>query len=543
MTGITFRRFSRPAIAVIAAAAVYVLFLSWLCTIKYYSFGYDDFDLAIDAQSTWNICHGSIESSIHRIPFLGNHMRLILFPLAPFYALFGSPLFFLYLQTLGLGLAGWGIFLIAREQISERWAALFSIAFLVYPPVIHLNLYEFHPIAFVVPFFIFMFHFYLKDRFRLFCTFLGLAMLCQENIALVPVAMGIFALVNRKSRKWVLTLLLAGIVYFWLAVMVVMPRMSAGTIQLYTIYGHMGGSVQEIIGSIIMHPLKTLGIMFNADKLNFLSVLFGPLGYLSLLAPTYLIPLLPIVAQRLLSARPSETTIVYHYQAEFIPFIFVSAILGTRRILKYRPGFTSRLLAAILAIFPLAALLTCHVLPRIGRILETANKPSNLTDHKQLALGRIENDAAVLATFEFLPQLSNRRHLYSLHHVYTGHYTLSTTPYPTPGRLDYVLLDTMDRLTFSGEGYYAKMNCMNLQRLLDDEWQLLENIESFLVFSRTPGDRNENYSVTEHHAALPAPPAGWRPESMGNATLLSYRLSEPNGEGISDLSLVLAQGQ
>ncbi len=539
MTCPTSKRLSKPALAAIIAAVTYTVILSWLCTLKYLSFGYDDFDLAIDAQSTWNICHGSLESSIHRIPFLGNHMRLILFPLAPLYAIFKTPLFFLYLQSMALGLAAWGIFLVARKQISEGWALHFVIAFLVYPPLIHMNLYEFHPIAFVVPLFIFMLHFYLNERFGLYCVFLVVALLCQENVSLIAVMMGILALMNRRAKRWVVTPLLLGLFYFSIAVLVIMPRLSGGTIQLYNIYGEMGGSMPEIMENMIMHPIKALGIMLEPDKLNFLILLFAPICFLSCLAPGLLLPLLPILAQRLLSIRPSESTIMHHYQAEFIPFLFVAAIIGARRILKYRPEFTARLLAIILVAFPLTAFLTCHVLSATVEIVRTGFRHDPLIARKTYVVRNIEDDAAVLASFEFQPQLANRQHLYSLHHLYTGHYTLSTVPYPTPVKLDYLVLDTMDRLTFSHEGYYHPDNYRNLQKLLSsNEWLLIENTESLVVFRKqTRGSEPINRPLIQYVKRAPAAPAGWQPVKSGKCTLLSYELLA--GESNNTKQLVL----
>ncbi len=62
---------------------VYVLFFSYICYLKFNSYNYTDFDLAVHSQVLWNILHGSIYSSILGIDFLGNHMHLILFLIAP----------------------------------------------------------------------------------------------------------------------------------------------------------------------------------------------------------------------------------------------------------------------------------------------------------------------------------------------------------------------------------------------------------------------------------------------------------------------------
>lgn len=57
--------------------ALYVLFFSINSFLRYYSFDYDNMDLAAYNQIIWNIVHGSLESSILGINFLGHHAHFI----------------------------------------------------------------------------------------------------------------------------------------------------------------------------------------------------------------------------------------------------------------------------------------------------------------------------------------------------------------------------------------------------------------------------------------------------------------------------------
>ena len=393
-------------VIVLVGIAVYVALLCWICHTKFNNYGYDDFDLAIDAQSTWNILHGSIISSIHGIPFLGNHMRLILFLVAPIYAFFCSPLLLLYLQTFALGTAAWGIYLIAKHELPERWAVILGLVYLVYPPLIYLNLYEFHPVAFVVPFLIYMFYFYKTERFALYTIFFLLAMACQENIPLIAIAFAVYAFIDGKRGRWVFVPLITGLLYFCLCVFILMPHFNKGTIQFYNLYGSFGGSIPEIVKNIIVHPVKTAKIMFSSEKLIFLSSLLGPLGYLSLLSPLNLLPALPVLFQRLLSLRPSESTIVYHYQAEFIPFIFIAAIFAVRKALTFKHRITRKALTIILIFFPLASILATGVVVRIVHDIKNGFAENFLNSRKDALLSKIADDASVLATFEFQPIIS-----------------------------------------------------------------------------------------------------------------------------------------
>jgi uncharacterized membrane protein len=94
----------RIGFLVAAGMSAYVLIISTLCYLKFHTYSYTDFDLAVHAQSIWNILHESMDSSILGIPFLGNHMVLILYLVTPLYAPWSNPLLLLYLQTAVLSL-------------------------------------------------------------------------------------------------------------------------------------------------------------------------------------------------------------------------------------------------------------------------------------------------------------------------------------------------------------------------------------------------------------------------------------------------------
>ena len=474
----------KPGSVVWMGIVMYLITLGWACHAKFSSYSYDDFDLAIDAQSIWNILHGSITSSIHGIPFLGNHMRLILFLIAPLYAVFPTPLLLLYLQTLMLGVSAWGIFVLGSRELPHKWAEWLSLVYLIYPPLIFFNLYEFHPVAMAVPFLIGMLYFYKTERFPIFLLFLFLALLCQENIALIAVAFSFYALIDGRRGRWFWAPLVTGITYFVPVVFLIMPCLNNNTIQFVKLYAHFGDSLPEILRNVILHPVYALKFMFSAEKLVFLNALFGPVAYLSLFSPLSLLPALLVAVQRLLSIRASEAAIVYHYQAEFIPFVFFAAIYGMKRLTSLRYRIAKPTLCVALVIFPLAGVLTTGVLPTLSQAISSPWNKSFLRARKNAVMRNLPDNAPVLATFDFLPRLANRKSLYSLHHVYSGFHTLSDIPYQMPD-VDYVIMDTNDPLTFSTKGFYSPENYRRLRTVFDDpRWEMIEHVDSLLVFRR-----------------------------------------------------------
>jgi len=482
------RRPARASLVVWVAMAVYILVLCAACHAKLNAYGYDDFDLAHHTQTLRNILHGSLECSVLGIPFLGNHMVLILYLIAPLYVLLPSPLLLLYLQSALLGAGAWGVYLLARRGVPGVWAAALALLYLVYPPLLYMNLFEFHPVALSACFLIYTLHFYVRQRVGPFLLMLMLATSCQENIGLIAAAFGICALLSRRSARWVLVPMVSGTVFFVLSVGIVMPELNQDTIQFRRLYGHIGDSLPEVFVNLLRHPIASLRASWHPSKLVFVNLLLAPVGYLSLLSPATFVPLLPVLAQRLLSTRTSEASILYHYQAEFIPFIFAAAAVGMQRILNWRSRIAKPLLTSIMVLFPVIALLTTGVLPALRDAFRGQPKdfPGHVADR---ALAGIPDEAPVAATFGFLPKLSGRKELHSLSHIYYGHYTLSDKAFPVPQEVDFMVMNTMDRITFEGWPFYGPTHHTNLQAFLgDDPWQVMVNAEGLLVLADHRGD-------------------------------------------------------
>ncbi|MDD4873004.1 MAG: DUF2079 domain-containing protein, partial [Kiritimatiellae bacterium] len=392
----------------------------------------------------------------------------------------------LHMQTAAIALGALGIYFLAKKELSEKWATGISIVYLVYPPLIYMNLYEFHPVAFATCFLIFMIYFYKMENFAGFLTFMTLAILCQENMSLIVIMFAFYAMTDKRRGRWVWMPFIIGICYFVFCTLFLMPRLNNNIIQFRQLYAHLGDSSARIVMNIIFHPLQTLGIITTPEKVTFLNALFGPLGYLSFLNPATLIPAIPVFLQRLLSNRLTETRILFHYQAEFIPFIFVSAIYGIKRLLACKYRLLHLMPAILLPIFSISALLFGGITGKIYLLYPPDAGQTHMNKAKDMALKQIPSDAPVVATFGFLPKLANRPVLYSLHHIYTGKYTLSSTSYPIPKDIRYLVIDTMDQLTFSKNGFHGSDNYKNLQTLLaEGTWEVIEDIDSILVLEKT----------------------------------------------------------
>ena len=448
---------------------------------KFLFYGFRDFDLAVHDLTMWNIVHGSIYNSILGVPFLGNHMNIILFLIAPIYTLIQHPLTMLFIQTIALGASVFPLYLFTRRLLDDKWAIIIAIVYLLYPALAYTNLFEFHPPA-LATFFLFMcIYFYTADSFMNFMIFSFLAMFCQENIPFAVAIFGIVAVFERKSLRWILLPMLAAAVYLVFA-MIVMSNMNKNTLQFFSLYNQLGSTPGEIVLNIFRRPDLVMHMLTRQECMMYIVQLFLPLAFIPLFGPLMLLPILPFFLQHALSIREAELTIYYHYTAEMIPFIFAGLVYGIRFLLKrsrfVRPFF--------LKIALLSALLIANLYfgPyfKIPQILFSPYHKDYLDDIKYDLLAKIPENSGVITTFEFLPHLTHRKYLYSLHHVYMGFYTLSNRRYELPDNAEYALIDFNDSTTF--ENFYSKQGYKNLQFLGNGNWIPEDFAETIVLFKK-----------------------------------------------------------
>lgn len=506
---------------------LYVFVFSLVSFLKFNAFVYNDFDLAVHSQVLWNLTHGSLYSSILGIGFLGNHAHLISFLIAPIYKLFPHPLTLLFLQTLALGMGAYPLYLLSRSVLGYAWALVIATMYLIYPALGYTNLFEFHPTAFATFFLFFMLYEFYRGRLWPFIIFMTLSMICQENIPLVVIMVGFYALIRRKGLLWVIIPVLAGGFYFWLAIAKIMPAFNKNTIQFISIYGYLGRSYSEIIVNILKHPLLVLRFMFIFSRIVYLIQLFMPLAFIPLLSPGTLLIALPFFMQHLLSLRPTEMTVHYHYTAEMIPFIFFSFIFGVNNLLRFAKVKKQQ---ALLGIFLLlfCAVANFYLGPHCRLFTQQARAQLTKDDRdrtKESFLKKIPPDAAVVATFEFLPHLTHRKELYSFHHLYMGYYTLSSQPYRLPQTVQYALLDFNDWMTFSvfhnPQGYQA------IRTFLDSgPWGVVDVRDSIVLLQKGIRDRLSLYQILTQE---PKPQHRMSWSIAGDVELLGYDVQEGAG--------------
>ncbi len=465
---------------VLAAIFLYTLLLTSINFLQYSTFEYKDFDLAIHAQTMHNILHGSIYSSILGVDFIGNHANIILFLIAPIYFLFAHPITLIVLQAFCLSFALYPIYLICKTELNQAWAGVIAFLYFIYPPLIFVNLFEFHPTVFATLFLSFMFYFFIKKNFRLFVLFTLLALTVQENIPLVIFPIGIYALIKKRELRWVLFPGIVSVFWFIFVIFFFIPHFNQNTIQFSSIYRYLGPSIPEAIRQIITQPQLLFKVMFCTLNGNYLWQLFAPLLFLPLLDLSFLI-IIPSLLQHALSARVNEHTIYFHYTAEIIPLLFFSTVYVLKKLQSSSTG--KRMSALLWSLVVISLFISFPYHSRIVNQIKNFQKTTWDVEREKL-LAQIPPQASVVATFEFLPKLSQREKIYSFHHVVLGSYTLSTKNYKLPTDVEYALVNFLDEKTF-GDFYLRNRAEKNLQDFFaKNQWGIVSAVDSLVLFKK-----------------------------------------------------------
>lgn len=490
----------------------YVLVLSTASLVRHYSFQTSAWDLGIFDQAFSSVLSGHLfyyTAELYANPggsIFGVHFSPVLFLLVPFYAILRSPTTLLVIQTVVVGAGAYPVFLIGQQVLKDRRLSyLFSLLYLVYPHVYGINIFDFHPDAFFVPFALFAIYFFMKGSWKSYFVFLLLGLSTKEFMAIIFAIFGlgelwierheiadVFRSKNRPSNKVLIALatITVSVCWFFAASQIIRifnPNPPGGFVQ---------GSPWSLLGfapldpSTWFHPgqINLLqAISYDSQsKLFYLFTIFAPLGFLPLFDLVGALPALPWIVVALLSNYPPYYQIGFQYSALIAPFMLVAAIQGFGRVQSLLKIDSHRTRKLIRRLF-----LACVV---ISLILTFQNLPSSLqtiiSPHDQRLnslIMQIQTDfpnASILTQYNIFPHISESLQSYvvpplfpAFNKTYYSEYVQSLFDM----KPDFVILDlNPDSITDSLRKTYL-YSYQNLERL-SNEYGLYASSDGIFVY-------------------------------------------------------------
>jgi hypothetical protein len=205
---------------------LFALTVTWITWREHETFNSTSLDMGVYTQVVWNTGNGypfntTLLANNHL--HLGEHLALLLLPIAPLYALVPDPRLLLLIQQLVLAASGLPVYWFARQRLDRVPALLVTAGYLLMPTLCEVALDAFYPIAFTALLTGLAAAMAMMGRPRLAVLLALLAMLWEEEAAALAFGLGLFLLFRREGRRSGLALCAASAGWLAVATLVVMP--------------------------------------------------------------------------------------------------------------------------------------------------------------------------------------------------------------------------------------------------------------------------------------------------------------------------------
>ena len=412
------KRDRRFLVMLFVLIGAYIALFLTLSLLRYANFRASNFDTAIFSQSIWLLSKFKAPfSTIRGMNLFGDHMAPMLFFLVPLYWIKGNIPALLTVQTIALGLGALPLYLLARDKLESRGLALaVGAAFLIYPALEHMNLFDFHPETIGLTLILFAFLAIDRKRTGWFYVCCIGAAFCKEDMALAVLVLGIlvYFLYDKRAGKIVT---IGSTLYFLVMVFILIPRLGPAGYQYAGRLEQFGKTPLEAAKNFFLHPLRTINIIATRENLRYIFDLLLPVAFLSLFAPIFLIPAIPAFVINMISSFQYQHTILNQYTAGIVPFIFIALVFGLRRVKNwadgsFRPKLVLGSLAAVIVLCALAGNFYYSPTPLSGSWDTRLYTSGRHIDTINEGLSKIPKGAPVSAQVFLLAKLSEREKLY-----------------------------------------------------------------------------------------------------------------------------------
>lgn len=385
---------------------------------RYNNFYTGRFDLGNMAQTVWNTLHGNFfmltdPNGTREVSRLAFHADFILVLFAPLYLLWEDPRILLLVQTEVLAIGGIFVYLLSNQILKNKNISLvLALCFYLNPAVNFTNLFDFHPVTLATTFLIAVFYFILKKQFKFALLFLILAGITKEQVWIITTLIGLYLTFIHKQKLLGITIFTISSLIFYFLIWIAIPNSLGGEHFALEFYSDFGSSPTDVIKSVLTHPIQTVQALLLPDRIDYIKQLFMPLGYLSFLAPVFLIFAAPDLGINLLSNFPQMHQIYYQYSATVTPFIFLSVIYSVKFI-KSKTGIPYGAFALFLLILTTISAYDYGPLPfSKSPNMDMFTKPLANKDTVENYLRNIPSSERISASNNLGSHLSHRRQIY-----------------------------------------------------------------------------------------------------------------------------------
>ena len=244
----------------------------------------------------------------------------------------------------------------------------------------------------------------------------------KEEIGLTVAMTGVVAAISLKRIRFGITWFFIGIAFSLTALLILIPMFRGGPSDTLLRYGWLGQTPTQILSRLVLDPGYVLRGIQRLGWFYMVVQLFGPVAFLNLLQPLFLLMTLPAFAYNLLSGFDAQHTAYYQYVTPIVPGVFIGAIYGAawlgkhaaRSLHRYLPDVQTASYGYLVLVFLMATSVFAFVVdnPILDRGVVTdawKRLPNDSAIREALTL--IPSDAKAFTTNQYGSHLSYRRYL------------------------------------------------------------------------------------------------------------------------------------
>ncbi len=371
-------------------------------SVRHWLFQSTAFDLGFFDQATYLISQGQPPIvSFWGFHVMGGHADWILYAIAGLYRLYPSVYWLLAIQAIALSLGALPTWYLARQAgVPPAQAKAIAIAYLLYPLIFNINLFDFHPEVIAVPLLLASVLAARQQRMGWFVGCVGLILGCRDALALTVIFMGLWLMRWEKRPRLGAIAIGLGVAWFLIATKVVIPAFRPGGVESVWRFAYLGNSLPEIALNLILKPHVVLPALFTLPNLAYLLLLFAPIAWgLSWAHLAPLVPILPTLGMNLLSTVDQQKDLLHQYSLPAVPFLILAAIAAVAAGQSWLHRPRQIILFALVGFLALA---------KFGYFTSRYLQSLDTWQATRTAVSQIESAESVLTTAWIVPHVTHR---------------------------------------------------------------------------------------------------------------------------------------
>ncbi len=430
-----------PVLLLASSAGVWFGVFALLVVLRHDRFGTFDHDLGIWDQSVWLLSRGHGFNTVRGLGVFGFHASPALYLFVPFYWVGAGPNLLNVSMVAALTAGVIPLFAAARHHLRNDWFALvIALAFLVNYAGQWMMHETFHPEVMAVTPLLFAYLASLRERWWPFALWLVLAVAWKEDVALATFMLGFLLLLRRQRKAGIWTMALSAL-WFLFATQLLIPAFSPEGNFTSDLFGDLGSSPQDILATSVEDPSIPLDHLDRSDAPGYVFDLGASFGLVPFLSPTGLLIGLPQALINLLAIHNFFWTTKVHYAAMPLAAMGIAAVEGVARP---RSLAVRRFLVGAMAVGAFYTAVAWGVGPLTHSYrggfwpLDGNPRQSSL----EAVLEVPGEDDSVAASYDLVPHLSHRRHIYTFPNPWQlQNWGVEGEDAHDPATVDWIVLD------------------------------------------------------------------------------------------------------